>query len=231
MRSPESTDPIARHEERGERGPGRTPRVLAAVAWLIGTAQFFVVQLAAQAAWDTPFSWAHNNISDLAETGCRNAPGDGRWICSPLHPVMNLSFVLTGVCLALGALLLMKAARGNPMSHIAFSALILTGAGWVLAGVYPADVNENMHVLGALVIFVVGNAALVFASGAPSMSTLGRVSTIMLGLIGFAAAFLHFGGVYLGLGMGGMERVTAYPVSIWTAVIALLVLAGGRRWR
>ena len=231
MRSPESTDPIAGHDEREARDPDRRPRVLAAAAWLIGSAQFFVAQFVVAAAWDTPFSWARNNISDLAETGCRSAPGDGRWISSPLHPVMNASFVLTGVFLAVGALVLMRAVRGNPMSRIAFSALALTGVGWVLVGVYPADINENTHVLGALIIFVVGNAALVFGSGAPPMRTMGQVSSIMLGLVGFAAAFLHFGGIYLGLGMGGMERVTAYPVSIWTAVIALLLLAGSRRWR
>jgi hypothetical membrane protein len=231
MRSPESTDPTARHDEREARDPARRLRILAAVAWLIGTAQFFVAQLVVEAAWDTPFSWAHNNISDLAETGCHNAPTDGRWICSPLYPVMNISFVLTGVFLVLGSLLLMKAMHGNTMSRIAFSALALTGVGWVLVGIYPADINENMHVLGALVIFVVGNAALVFGSGSPQISTMGQISSIVLGLIGFAAAFLHFGGTYLGLGMGGMERVTAYPVSIWTAVIALLLLAGGRRWR
>lgn len=231
MRSTEVTDPIAGHDERQARGPGRRLRVLAGAAWLIGAAQFFVAQLAVEAAWDTPFSWAHNNISDLAETGCRNAPGDGRWICSPLYPIMNISFVLTGVLLALGSLLIMKALRGNPMSRIAFSALVLTGFGWVLVGIYPADINENMHVLGALVIFVVGNAALVLGSGAPQISTMGQVSSIVLGLIGFAAAFLHFGGTYPGLGMGGMERVTAYPVSIWTAVIAILLLTGGRRWR
>jgi hypothetical membrane protein len=231
MRSAESTDQTPRCDEREEPDAGRTLRILAAVAWLIGTAQFFVAQLAVQAAWDTPFSWAHNNISDLAETGCRNAPGDGRWICSPLYPIMNVSFVLTGVFLAFGALLLMMALRGNTMSRIAFSALILTGVGWVLVGVYPADINENMHVLGALIIFVVGNAALVFGSGLSSMSTMGQVGSITLGLVGFAAAFLHFAGIYLGLGMGGMERVTAYPVSVWTAIIALLLLAGARRWR
>lgn len=101
----------------------------------------------------------------------------------------------------------------------------------MLVGIYTADINENMHVLGALIIFVVGNAALGFASGMPAMSTTGQVSSIMLGLAGSAAAFPHFGGTYLGLGMGGMERVTAYPVSLWTVIIALLLLAGHRRWR
>lgn len=108
-------NPSALQAEPREHGSGQTLRIVAAVTWLIGTAQFFIAQLVVEVAWDTPFSWAHNNISDLAETGCRNAPGDGRWICSPLYPVMNVSFVLTGIFLALGALLLMKALRGNAM--------------------------------------------------------------------------------------------------------------------
>ncbi|NDL60544.1 DUF998 domain-containing protein [Phytoactinopolyspora mesophila] len=229
MQCPKPTSRVAEQCEQ-ERHSGRKSRIAVAVLWLVGTVQFFVAQLVVEASWDTRYSWADNNISDLAETACRHAPEDGRWICSPLHPLMNASFMLTGVLLALGALLFMRALNGNLMSRVALSALIVTGAAWVMVGVYPADVNENLHVLGAIVIFVVGNIALVlYGWGAHSMPTIVRVSSIALGVIGFAAAFLHLGGAYLGLGMGGMERVTAFTVPIWMLIIASLLLAAERR--
>jgi hypothetical membrane protein len=230
MQFPELTGRIAEQNEHEERGSGRKSRSAVAVLWLVGTVQFFVAQLVVEASWDTRYSWADNNISDLAETTCRHAPGDGRWICSPLHPLMNASFILIGVFLALGAVMFMRALNSNLMSRAALSALIFTGAGWVMVGVYPADVNENLHVLGAVIIFVVGNIALaLYGWAAYSMPKIVRVSSIALGVTGFAAAFLHLSGAYLGLGMGGMERVTAFSVPIWTLIIAFVLLGRGAK--
>ncbi|MFC4376316.1 DUF998 domain-containing protein [Nocardia halotolerans] len=223
------TGRIAEYSEQ-QRHSGRRSRITVAVLWLVSTVQFFVAQLVVGAAWDTRYSWADNNISDLAETTCRHAPEGGRWICSPLHPIMNASFVLTCVLLALGAVLFMKVLNGNLMSRVALSALIVTGAAWVMVGVYPADVDENMHVLGAIIIFVVGNIALVlYGWGAHPMPRMVRVVSIALGCSGFAAAFLHLGGICLGLGRGGMERVTALTVPIWMLIIASLLPAAERR--
>jgi hypothetical protein len=37
----------------------------------------------------------------------------------------------------------------------------------------------------------------------------------MIAGLGLLAMLLHFGGNSLGLGVGGMERVTAYGVPVW----------------
>jgi membrane protease YdiL (CAAX protease family) len=63
---------------------------------------FFIGQAVAQAAVATPFSLIDNNISDLGATTCGPLTiGDYRAeVCSPWHPVMNATFVLSGVLTA-----------------------------------------------------------------------------------------------------------------------------------
>src|SRR5512138_2330882 len=77
---------------------------LGAMLW-IAALQFFVVQAIVQSAWTTPFSLAHNMISDLARETCgplARAPGI-ETACSPWHALMNASIALNGVLVPLGA--------------------------------------------------------------------------------------------------------------------------------
>ncbi len=53
-----------------------------AVAWTVATVQFFLLMLVVQLAWETPYSWADNNISDLGNVTCGSF--GGRAVCSPL---------------------------------------------------------------------------------------------------------------------------------------------------
>jgi len=41
--------------------------------------------------------------------------------------------------------------------------------------------------------------------------------SVILGLMTLGALSLFLGGIYLGLGRGGMERMIAYPVLMWGA--------------
>ncbi|MEJ3658810.1 DUF998 domain-containing protein [Actinomycetes bacterium KLBMP 9759] len=193
---------------------------IGAIVWIIGAAQFFLLHVIVERAWARPYSWLHNNISDLGNVTCATPP-DGRYICSPLHDWMNASFVAGGICILLGAALTAAIVAVGKRGNVGAALLAITGAAWVLVGVFPADVDENLHVLGAVIIFGCGNAGLVLLGLARSALGVARPVAVVLGIAGFVAAFLHFGGVYLGLGMGGMERVTAFALPLW------LLLAGG----
>jgi hypothetical protein len=47
------------------------PRIrVGAVMWIAGPVQYLIVQLAAQAAWRTPYSWMVNPLSDLGAVHC-----------------------------------------------------------------------------------------------------------------------------------------------------------------
>ena len=117
-------------------------------------------------AWDQPrFSWAEHNISDLGNVTC------GVWdtsrprpVCSPWHAGMNAVFVGAGLLLAVGALLARRALRPGRAATVTVASAVAAGSGYVLAGLYPADVDENLHVLGALLVFALGNAALLAAA-------------------------------------------------------------------
>jgi hypothetical membrane protein len=94
--------------------------------------------------------------------GCGLWDGDGRYVCSPLHAWMNASFVLQGTLLATG-LALTRPLRDRLLAKTSLAFLSLASLGFVLAGLAPADANEGLHVLAALVILFCGNIGLIFA--------------------------------------------------------------------
>jgi hypothetical membrane protein len=194
-----------------------------AVAWIIGTPVFFIAELVAQSAWPTSYSWATNAISDLgavhcAGTGTANPPP--RYVCSPLHTVMNTSIITLGVLLAAGAVLTGPAWGRGAVSRTARVLLVAAGAGLVLAGLNPEDVNLNLHVLAAFLIMGVGNIGFVLAGLTRRESQIGRLRalTLPLSAVAVAATWLMFSHHTPVLGYGGMERAAAYPLLCWTVI-------------
>lgn len=200
---------------------------IGAAAWLAATVQFLVVQLVVQSAWRTPYSWAGYNISDLGNVHCQmwdvSRP---RYVCSPLHDAMNASFVVHGLLLLAGTLLT-GACWGRGL--IAGSARILfaiNAGGWVLVGLVPADVNEDLHVLGALLIMGLGNIGLICAGFARRTSLFGQLRPVTFSIAAAAvvAAWMFFGQHDPGIGLGGLERIAAFALDAWTLVMALAML-------
>lgn len=79
-------------------------------AWsAVSVVQFFVAEAAAIAAWrgPAPYSRSLNFISDLGQRTC--GLHGTREVCSPLHALMNVSFVLQGFGMVLAALLITSA--------------------------------------------------------------------------------------------------------------------------
>ncbi|MEU3874247.1 MULTISPECIES: DUF998 domain-containing protein [Streptomyces] len=182
-------------------------------------AQFFAFHGIVQAAWAEPYSWARNNISDLGNAHCALQPDPTpRYICSPEHALMNTSFITLGALVAAGALLTGPLWRKNATARTARCLLAAGGAGFVLAGLAPADVNENQHALGALLVMGAGNIGLLLAGSGLSHTVppLLRRTTGLLGAAAIAAFGLFLSEHYLGLGMGGMERLAAFPLLLWT---------------
>ncbi|MFH8836373.1 DUF998 domain-containing protein [Streptomyces sp. NPDC017868] len=187
-------------------------------AWIAGVGQFFVVHGIVESAWVRPYSWAHNNISDLGNALCAlQSEPEPRFICSPEHSLMNGSFVVLGALLAVGAVLTGPLWRRGAAAVTARVLVAGAGLGFVLAGLAPADTDENLHVLGALLIMGLGNIGLVAAGGGLARELPGalRRATSALGLVALTAFGLFLSRHYLGLGMGGMERVAALPVLLW----------------
>ncbi|MEU6765107.1 DUF998 domain-containing protein [Streptomyces sp. NPDC046853] len=197
-------------------------------AWIAGVVQFFVVHGIVESAWAKPYSWARYNISDLGNAHCAlQADPESRYVCSPEHGLMNGAFVVLGALLVVGVALTGAGLWRRGGSATAARLLLAAGGmGFILAGLFPADVNENQHVLGALLIMGLGNIGLCLAglgySGAVPRPL--RRATSLLGVVALVALGLFLSRHYLGLGMGGMERVAAFPLLVWALAAGVLGL-------
>ena len=170
-----------------------------------------------------------NPLSDLGAVGCQRT-GTGyplpRYVCSPLHGVMNASVVALGVLLAGGVLLTARCWGSGIASRGARSLLIVAAAGSVLVGLVPEDVNPGLHLLGAFLGIAVGNCGFILAGLLRRASPLGRLRplTLPLSIPAIAATVLLFTGCTPAAGFGGMERLALYPLRCWMVIAGIYLL-------
>jgi hypothetical membrane protein len=202
-------------------------RGLARVVALLAI-QFFVAQLVVGLAWTTPYSLGKDYISDLGNTTC--GPFEvGRevlYVCSPWHAVMNVSFVLFGAAMAFSVSLFARALPRSTARNLGLVLLAIAAPGPVLVGLFPEDVNLAIHKVGAGAQFICGNLAMIVLAW-PIRRALRRPMLALFsfasGVVGLLATLLFVLEVYLGLGIGGMERFAAYPSPVWLIVVGCLV--------
>lgn len=199
----------------------------AGVVWICA-AQFFVAQVIAQSRWTTPFSLATNYISDLGNTTCGlYPPVIGAYVCSPWHTLMNMSFVLQGVIILVGAMLARPAFAGRRWAAVVFALLVITGLCIAGVGLFPEDVNNVAHVINAGTQFITGNVAMIVFGVAANRVKRWRVFALVstaLGITGLLATALFVQGYGLGMGVAGMERVAAYTLPVWLITSGVLMV-------
>jgi hypothetical membrane protein len=186
------------------------------------SAVFFVAQAIGQAASTVPYSLATNLISDLGTTAC------GPDVCSPLHALVNGAFVVTGVCHAAGALASRRAwPRG--LGQVGVGLLVVAGAGLVVAGIAPENLNPGVHAagaLGGLVSLNLGSVALGW-SIRPAAPWLGRL-VLAAGVVGLVGT----GDFLAGLGAPGItERLADWPAAAMVVVLGVRLLLATTRGR
>lgn len=185
--------------------------------WLL-TFQFFIAEIVTANSWaKLPYSYRLNAISDLGAVGC-GLFDDDRFVCSPLHGIMNGSLILLGITMAVGSVLLYTRLR---KSKVGFSLMTLAGIGTFLVGIFPEDTVFWAHIVGQDLAFVLGNVALIvfgFTLPAPRVF---RWYSITSGTVALVALVLFLSHHRLFLELGGMERTVAYPLLLW------LIVAGG----
>jgi hypothetical membrane protein len=179
------------------------------LAWVL-TLQFFVVEAIAAARYGG-YSYSADVISDLGTAD------------SAARLLMNGSFVLQGVLIAAGVLLLGPGLAGNG-GRLARVLLVLAGLGVLLVGLFPSDGNATVHEVAAAVHLLAGAIGLIAVAYAVRPRSEGLGTTLaLLGLVGVIGTIFFGSAVFLGLGEGGMERVAAYvtPIGLAAAGIAL----------
>ena len=182
--------------------------------------QYLLIQIIAAAAWPGGYSWRLNYISDLGNTLCGSY--GGRYVCSPDHALVNASFIMLGLTMAVGSLFIYQEFRKNRGSLLAFSLMAAAGAGTILVGLFPENTVPFMHGLGAVFGLLVSNLAqMILAISLTRVRPSFRVYTFASALISVIAFVLFTAHTYLGIGVGGMERLVSYPQTLWLTLFGL----------
>lgn len=214
--------------------PARTDRTIRAGAalWILGVVEFVIGMGVTQYGWDllrtgsTPvYSLQFNYISDLGAVNC--GLFDGAMVCSPWHNVFNVSIILLGLLLILGALWIARSLPAGPARGLGLLLLIIAGIGAIGVGLFPEDVNGTAHVLSALLAFALGNLGAItvgYAYFTRDRSTGWLAYSAVSGLIGLVALGLYATKIYGPLGLGGMERLIIAPLLLWATIEGIRIL-------
>lgn len=188
------------------RGMALDNRKLTGLLLFLGTAQFSIGLMIA-AALTPGYSIANDTISSL---GVREA---ALWF--------NTTVILLGV-FVLAAAYFIRTVFG---SVVVLIVLALTGIGAIGVGLFPAsDPFSSIHSVFSLIAFLFANLTAIYAARflrAPLLHL-----AIILGAVGLVALVLFVSGTYLGLGIGGMERMIVLPVLAWGIALGGYLMAG-----
>lgn len=190
--------------------------VVGASLWCLSVV-FFLVQFFAAAASTRPYSLSTNVISDLGATQC------GVDVCSPLHVLVNITFVVTGLCQVAGATLTRSAFPRSNLTRVAMVLLELAGAGLITVGANPENLSRAIHDVAALLGLICLNVAMILYGVIlrPSRRWLGgtAVAAGVVGLVGLVV-FL----VGSPLPGGTAERIADYPATLMVIVLGGVIL-------
>ncbi len=134
-------------------------------------------------------------------------------------PIFNISLIVLGITSIASAYFIKKSLK------ISLFPILLAGFGIFAAGVglFP-ETTGLPHVIFALLTFTDG-AALAILSSRIVKSPAGYFF-MALGVISLASLALGLTGHQFGLGVGGIERIVAYPLFIWAICFGGYLLAG-----
>jgi hypothetical membrane protein len=181
---------------------------IAGAVLLFGLAQFV---LFLQIAQDLYPNYSTSYISDLGAT-CR-FPAVPCTIVQPSSFIFNTSIFILGVLVVISAYYIHKAYRMKGFSLF----LLLGGLGAMGVGLFP-ETTGTLHIVVSFITFVfIGLAAVVsYRIEHPPLSYV----SVILGLMTLVDMVLLITGNYLGIGIGGMERMILYPILVWGVALA-----------
>jgi hypothetical membrane protein len=187
--------------------------------------QYFVIQLIVALRWNPPYSLSRDTISDLGNTAC--GTWNGRYVCSPLHSLMDASFVVLGITMMLGSVLIARSFAPGRVGEAGFAAMAASGVGVVMVGLFPENTAPTLHEIGAAIPFVLGNVSLIILALSLKLPAVLRACCFLSGVLALLGLAAFTSSHDLGLGAGGMERVVAYPQTIFLVVIGCYILTRG----
>ena len=211
---------------------------LGAFLWFFSI-QYFIVEAIVQYGWNVlqkvapVYSMRFNYISDLGASACVYFPKDSSmFVCSPLHVLMNASFILNGVLAIVGSFLLQdyfknKYKEGSTFIQIGLNLILIGSIGNISVGFFPENTILLIHELSAVLLFVLTNIGLIcVGTGMAHSGYTKKMSlyTIGSGALALCALFILATKLYYPFGIGLVERAVAYPLTVWLIVMSVTIL-------
>jgi hypothetical membrane protein len=181
-----------------------------------------------------PYSFVDNTISDLGASTCTSVeyPFGLVPVCSPGHSLLNGSFIILGLFLALGAILILRVLPPGPARTTSMVLWVISGLSSIATGLVPLDQDLILHVLVSEPIFFAQPLAIItlglaFRPHRPALAWSG----LAIGAITLAAtAAFHARPESPHLG-GLLERLALWPGYTWVAIVAIALLYTPRKQR
>lgn len=177
----------------------------AGLAIFVGGVQFAISMILAEIYYPG-YNVSTNYISDLGATCIK---GGSCTVYQPTSTIFNGSIVVYGLLGLVGAYFIQKSFNWKPATGM----IIVASIGAIGVGLFP-ETTGIWHSIFSLIVFLFTglSAIITFWLQKPPLSYL----SALLGAVSLVMLFLYVGGAYLGLGPGGLERMVAYPVILWT---------------
>lgn len=187
---------------------------------------YIVAELVAAGGSIAPYSLVDQTMSDLGATTCTSVeyPYGPVELCSPWHPLLNGSLVVSGVLLLVGAVLLhgfLPRRRSTTASTVAW---VVAGLSSVATGLVPVDHDLALHSLVALPSLLAMPIGLLLLAAslrrtipwvAGTAAALGLASLAGAVVFVVTAASPELGGVW--------ERLGFWPSYLCLPVVALVL--------
>jgi len=93
----------------------------------------------------------------------------------------------------------------------------------MLVAFFPENDNRTMHIIGAALAIGVGNVAILVLGAMLTLPESMRRSMLMFSSLALGALLCFASHRSFGIGHGTMERIAAYPVTIWLITFGLYI--------
>jgi len=174
---------------------------IAGLLGFIATVQFVLAVIICEALY-SGYSVGQQFISDL-----------GNWsLAGNYAAIFNASIIIAGLLGVASAYFIQKAFKNRLFTSL----LMISTFCYILVGVFAEDISMPMHGISALIGLILGLGA-TFMTYKFVKSPLSYAPIILGGMI-IVAVVLQASGNYLGLGLGGIERLEIYPSLLWGLV-------------
>lgn len=188
----------------------------AGLAWSL-VFLYLAAEIVTAYAWKAPYSFRRDTISDLGVTACTAN------LCSPLHLLMNTTFVALGFLTIVGAALFRSVIPRGSRQWWLGSLSMITGVSTAATGLVPSSDGIVAHLLAVVPAFASRHVVLILIAvwlwRQRRVVAAWSAACAMSGLVGIV---LLAGSV---VQIGISERLVLYPLPIFMAVTGLAVLA------